>query len=65
MPDAKRGFRVPLYPFTTVLGVASCLFLSFYLNTNAIVVGIGWVAIGIIAYAVNRKRYRDLPEAAP
>ncbi|MDD1665189.1 MAG: amino acid permease [Methanomicrobiales archaeon] len=65
MPDAKRGFRVPLYPFTPVIGVASCLLLSFYLSMNAILVGSGWVAIGIIAYAVNRKRYRVLPDAAP
>jgi APA family basic amino acid/polyamine antiporter len=65
MPDAKRGFRVPLYPLTPVVGVASCLLLSFYLSTNALLVGLGWVAIGIIAYAVNRKRYRDLPEGIP
>jgi len=65
MPDAPRRFRVPLYPFTPVLGVASCLFLSFYLSPNAIVVGFGWVAIGLVAYAVNRRRSRVLPEPAP
>ncbi|HUK93023.1 MAG TPA: amino acid permease [Methanomicrobiales archaeon] len=65
MPDAPRRFRVPLYPFTPVLGVASCLFLSFYLSPNAIVVGFGWVAIGLVAYAVNRRRSRVPPEPAP
>lgn len=65
MPDAKRGFRVPLYPFTPVIGVISCLLLSFYLSRNAILVGIGWVAIGVLAYAVNRKRYRVIPEGVP
>jgi APA family basic amino acid/polyamine antiporter len=65
MPEVKRGFRVPLYPFTPVLGVVSCLLLSFYLSTNALLVGFGWVAIGLVAYAVNRKRYRVLPEGVP
>ncbi|MDD1669071.1 MAG: amino acid permease [Methanomicrobiales archaeon] len=65
MPDAKRGFRVPFYPYTPVIGVISCLLLSFYLSRNAILVGIGWVAIGVLAYAVNRKRYRIIPEGVP
>jgi APA family basic amino acid/polyamine antiporter len=65
MPDAKRGFRVPLYPYTPVIGVISCLLLSFYLSRNAILVGIGWVAIGVLAYAVNRKRYQVIPEGIP
>jgi APA family basic amino acid/polyamine antiporter len=65
MPGAKRGFRVPLYPFTPVLGMGSCLFLSFYLSMNALLVGLGWIAIGIFAYAVNRKRYHELPKGGP
>jgi basic amino acid/polyamine antiporter, APA family len=65
MPDAKRGFRVPLYPFTPVLGMASCLLLSYYLSRNALLVGFGWIAIGLLAYAVNRKRYRDIPGGVP
>jgi APA family basic amino acid/polyamine antiporter len=63
MPEAGRGFRVPLYPLTPILGVASCLLLSFYLSTNALLVGFGWIALGLLAYAVNRKRNRDLPGA--
>jgi APA family basic amino acid/polyamine antiporter len=65
MPDVSRGFRVPLYPFTPVLGLVSCLLLSFYLSANALLVGLGWVAVGMVAYAVNRERYRDIPEGAP
>ncbi|HVN65641.1 MAG TPA: amino acid permease [Methanomicrobiales archaeon] len=65
MPDVKRGFRVPLYPLTPVLGVLSCLLLSLYLSRNAILVGFGWVAIGVVAYAWNRKRYRVLPVEGP
>jgi APA family basic amino acid/polyamine antiporter len=65
MPDVKRGFRVPLYPYTPIVGVISCLLLSFYLNRNAIIVGAGWIAIGIVAYAWNRKRYLVLPTGVP
>jgi APA family basic amino acid/polyamine antiporter len=65
MPEAPRGFRVPLYPYTPILGMASCLLLSFYLSTNALLVGFAWVAIGLVAYAVNRKRYRVLQEGGP
>jgi APA family basic amino acid/polyamine antiporter len=57
MPNAKRLFSVPLYPLTPVLGVASCILLSVYLNMNAIITGFGWIAIGILAFVINRKRY--------
>jgi APA family basic amino acid/polyamine antiporter len=62
MPDVKRGFRVPLYPYTPVIGVIACLLLSFYLNRNAILIGVGWIAIGIVAYVWNRRQYRVVPE---
>jgi len=65
MPDVPRGFRVPLYPVTPVLGLASCLLLSFYLSRNAIVVGLGWIGLGLIAYVVNRKRYVVIPDEVP
>ncbi|HXW99371.1 MAG TPA: amino acid permease [Methanomicrobiales archaeon] len=62
MPEVPRGFHVPLYPFTPLVGMASCLLLSIYLSRNALLVGLGWIAIGILAYAINRKRYQDVPE---
>jgi APA family basic amino acid/polyamine antiporter len=62
LPDVKRGFRVPLYPYTPVIGVIACLLLSFYLNRNAILIGVGWIAIGIVAYVWNRRQYRVVPE---
>jgi APA family basic amino acid/polyamine antiporter len=56
MPDAKRLFRVPLYPFTPVLGVLSCIALAFFLNINAIIASAGWVSVGVLAYVVNQRR---------
>ena len=64
MPGTARPFRVPLYPVTPFLGLASCVFLSFYLNRNAILVGIVWIAVGTLAYAMNRRRITDVPEEA-
>jgi APA family basic amino acid/polyamine antiporter len=56
MPDANRQFRVPLYPYTPILGLASCVALAFFLNINAIVASAGWISVGILAYVINRRR---------
>ena len=58
MPEARRGFRVPIYPVTPVVGVLSCLLLSFFLDRNAILMGAAWVAVGLAAYAIHRRRRR-------
>lgn len=58
MPAAHRGFRVPLYPLTPVVGALSCLLLGFFLDMNAILVGTAWVAIGLAAYSIHRRPRR-------
>ncbi|MDD1677469.1 MAG: amino acid permease [Methanomicrobiales archaeon] len=58
MPDAPRLFRVPLYPFVPVFGLASCIFLSLFLNMNAVLVGLAWILVGIVAYQVMQRRSR-------
>jgi basic amino acid/polyamine antiporter, APA family len=62
MPDAKRQFRVPLYPFTPILGALSCVALAFFLNINAIIASIGWISVGILAYAINRRRTTSMEQ---
>lgn len=57
-PDIERGFSVPFYPLTPVLGIASCVGLAFYLNPNAVIYGSSWILIGIIVYLLNRWRIR-------
>jgi APA family basic amino acid/polyamine antiporter len=53
---AERPFRVPGYPVTPVLGVASCIMLSFYLNVNALIAAGTWIGIGTLLYAIRQGR---------
>ncbi|MDH7594453.1 MAG: amino acid permease [Methanomicrobiales archaeon] len=56
MPDANRRFSVPLYPYTPVLGLASCIALALFLNINAIIAGAGWISVGVLAYVINSRQ---------
>jgi APA family basic amino acid/polyamine antiporter len=56
MPDANRQFRVPLYPYTPILGLLSCVALAFFLNLNAVIASAGWISVGILSYVINQKR---------
>jgi basic amino acid/polyamine antiporter, APA family len=55
MPDVKRGFKVPLYPYTPVFAMISCIILAFYLNSNAVITACFFLVVGIIVYFVNKK----------
>jgi basic amino acid/polyamine antiporter, APA family len=55
MPDVKRGFKVPLYPYTPVFAMISCIILAFYLNSNAVITACFFLVVGIIVYYVNKK----------
>jgi basic amino acid/polyamine antiporter, APA family len=55
-PEAERGFKVPLYPLTPILGLISCFSLAFYLNHNALIFGVAWIVIGVAAYLIYKWR---------
>ena len=55
MPDVKRGFKVPLYPYTPVFALISCIVLAFYLNANAVITAGVFLVVGIIVYYLNKK----------
>jgi basic amino acid/polyamine antiporter, APA family len=55
MPNAKRTFKVPLYPYTPVFAMISCIILAFYLNTNAIITACFFLVLGIIVYYVHKR----------
>ncbi|MCK9590441.1 MAG: amino acid permease [Methanoregula sp.] len=55
MPDVKRSFKVPLYPYTPFFAMISCIILAFYLNANAVITACFFLAVGIVVYYVNKK----------
>jgi len=55
MPDVKRGFKVPLYPYTPVFALISCIVLAFYLNANAVMTAVVFLVVGIIVYYLNKR----------
>jgi APA family basic amino acid/polyamine antiporter len=59
MPDAKRSFKVPFYPYIPVFAMISCIVLAFYLNANAVMTACVFLVLGIIVYYLNRRGKRD------
>ncbi len=55
IPDAPRKFRVPLYPYTPLFGLASCVLLAFFLNANAVITAVFWIIIGVLVFVANRR----------
>jgi APA family basic amino acid/polyamine antiporter len=62
-PEAIRGFRVPAYPLTPVLGILSCALLLVYLSQYALIFGVIWIAIGILIFEANLKDFKKRVEA--
>jgi len=56
MPDARRGFKVPFYPYTPVLAMISCIVLAFYLSANAVITAVFVLAAGIGIYYFTRRQ---------
>jgi amino acid transporter len=50
----KRPYRVPLYPYTTLLGMILPLFLLLFLGERAINTGLVWILIGFFVYNFYR-----------
>jgi APA family basic amino acid/polyamine antiporter len=65
MPDAKRSFKVPLYPYTPVFAMISCVILAFYLNANAVITAFFFLVIGIVVYYLNKRGKAGFKIAEP
>ncbi|HTY14931.1 MAG TPA: amino acid permease [Methanoregulaceae archaeon] len=61
-PGAERGFVVPLYPLTPVLGIISCALLIAYLSRYALVFGVIWIAAGLVIFELNIRRLKKIEE---
>jgi basic amino acid/polyamine antiporter, APA family len=60
MPDVKRSFKVPLYPYTPIFAMISCIILAFYLNSNTVITAFFFLVIGIVVYYLNKRRKAEL-----
>jgi amino acid transporter len=58
MPLLKRPFRVPLYPVTPILGLATSLLLIAFLDATTLIMGAILLVVGGVIYRVrmNGKR---------
>ncbi len=55
-PDHPRTFKVPLFPYIPLLGIATCLLMMFSLDIMTWVRLFIWLAIGLVIYiAYGRK----------
>ncbi|HEV8540177.1 MAG TPA: amino acid permease [Nitrospiraceae bacterium] len=59
-PNQPRPFRVPLTPFTPVLGIAACLGLMAFLPTITWMRFVIWTIIGVVVYFAYGKRRSKL-----
>jgi len=52
-PDLDRGFKTPLFPFLSILGIALLVFLAAYMLNYSLVawaVTAGWIILGLLVY---------------
>jgi APA family basic amino acid/polyamine antiporter len=61
-PAVHRGFSVPLYPLTPLLGIVSCSLLLAYLSRYAMLFGAIWIAIGVFIFELGMKRHATVAE---
>ncbi len=58
-PDAKRLFKVPLYPAIPIIGAASCVLLMYYLSDNAKTTSALWFLVGLFVFFIMTKRRKN------
>jgi APA family basic amino acid/polyamine antiporter len=63
-PERRRGFRVPLVPFTPILSIACCILLMIGLPLETWMRFFVWLILGLIVYFLYSKRRSDLTGGA-
>jgi len=53
-PRIKRLFKVPFYPYTSILGIILPLILLLFLEETAIYTGLIWILVGFFVYNFYR-----------
>ena len=52
-PNLHRPFKIPLYPLTPVLGIASSLLLIVFLDPVTLLMGLSFFVFGLIVYYIR------------
>jgi amino acid transporter len=52
-PELHRPFKVPLYPLTPILGILTSIFLIFFLEPSALLIGAELFIFGLVAYCIK------------
>jgi basic amino acid/polyamine antiporter, APA family len=64
-PDLERGFRVPLVPVVSTLGVVTCAAMIFGLGFYNWMRLLGWLLVGLVIYFLYGKRHSRLDAPHP
>jgi APA family basic amino acid/polyamine antiporter len=59
-PYLPRPFKVPLYPYTPIAGIVVSLILLIFIEPRAFSLGIGFVALGLLAYYLKMVGYHRI-----
>ncbi|USS88336.1 amino acid permease [Fructilactobacillus hinvesii] len=59
-PNAKRGFKAPLVPFTPIMSILFCLMLIAGLNWETWLRFLIWLALGLLIYFGYSRRHSVL-----
>jgi amino acid transporter len=59
-PHLDRPFKVPLYPLMPILGLATCAFLFLFIESPAIVMGLGLGIVAVLVYYVRMVGYHRI-----
>ncbi len=63
-PDLPRTFRVPLFPFTPLLGAAMCVLLALNLGTGTWIAFGAWTLVGVAVYLAHGRHRSRLERPA-
>jgi amino acid transporter len=59
-PNLNRPFKVPFYPLTPILGIATSLLLILFLEPSTLLIGIELFIFGLIAYYIRMVGYNRI-----
>lgn len=59
-PYLPRPFKVPLYPYTPIAGILVSLILLIFIEPRAFSLGIGFIALGLLAYYIRMVGYHRI-----